>query len=1546
MAKNSRNQVQSSQNTLRSLTNSPQLQQTINSLLKALNQKNDRSAFEFTENLQWEIDWRGGQGILFQMANPNNHVMRDLDFLELKNEVIHLDELSTIVQNGMQMPNNSPMWAAFESVLVDEITREFKQLIDQSPVLKSLKSDFMAHISGVRSPEVLISLIDGFASNLNNANQKKEFQKIIKDYKISFSIIAQRLQAKWLDMSSLQNPYTQWSAENKVLWDGILSQLVIGRFQGRVQDLNTLVEWSIGVFDRALPTFAIFFEKYPFDYQALQQKYPEKWEEIEALQTQAGEAKDDATLEQINQQIQNLEFSLYLQSLSEQNAQLAQVMQKLVASNCDFLKLSSAELDCLMKEIVEITLDKYKDKNLIKVFEQMGGSGFETFFRELFDMSKTSLKLWGVDLPITKKILGNTPHALQNLEAFAQMDLPLEFELKNIDQAGISVENRASLEALFETEMSDDKKSIKLWGRDIGKLLYLWTMSNQDKWFENFERKEVLDKGIGNLFSETASDVKRVELEKLKDQLQDEEESKNKKEESPEELIEKWVKELNEFWNGIKGGKSETGPQVWDYLYFEDSALDSMIPPYDVGWGDGSQEKVRMEISRVDNETGEISFKMYGTEIALWQKDEGVEHTLDMAFFVEKMKEKKNLIKIPVDQQSSKWIIDSLANADVSADKLWWVKIEDGKLMFDQYDEEWNPTQVEATHFSVYDRISDQKSGFSRAKIIYQTKMIDKNTVEVSGEVPDMNWETKRYKKTMKLSDFLLFVANKHLLPKTKDQVEAELKSQGEIPGKKQKIWKWMSIRAMTSSFKTVWKDLNAKIEARYKEQDDLCLNWLVDDFGIYDKIAKIAPTPVVKGAAKRLRDEAITKVEGKTRSVIEDWLKKFEGMVDFATFFRTGKDDFTGLSQGMLWGKTLQQILESGQSVVNNPTLRPIMAAAMLANHNKWAWLYRNIQGGENKALWIKCLLGDDHHKRYMEMKNDLIARIQSGAVDADQLQDRLQTSEIDYIINNIQGADAGLDFWSVNNNDKTLRKIYSNKFASALIEIKKKKPESTIESTYAELKNGHQNFDKAFNDFKAMIKSGRFEKGIANLMRMVDLTGKSKERMDQVRRAFSFVVLSGMMNRYGGNKSMRRFFDQLAITLQIPTAFWTKKRDHWDDAWHLMDKIPPAEWQQFFSQYLEEKGLKKSDFSHRSGKIDYAGFMDHLWHWRDMNQAQVNGYFDSLFIREWGKNEKGEVEKPKFDPIEKKVNDQLWKRQSDKVYANWAKNPVLMSLNGLQKGVEVFQLNMGYNQNGFDWEDADVRNDKALFRKEVTNDLKATLERQKNANEGRGNPADIMNLFLKIFSTRMTEADYPGLVSIIKTARYIKQKQDEKITLQKEGVPLNLGIYQNGDSGLILDYFLRSKLLTMRNFAPPIELQKFVEVFVQYFQDNLWEMDDNVLKEVFWEKVLKDTDAKAKLLIPWPEYNKYNGGEIISPDEEDSEDEEENNTNLPLSKKQQNAERNKMRKFYNQEDFLNKSIIEMEKRMEKSGLRTKSLSGVSKQSSVSYAQQVYWGD
>lgn len=98
-------------------------------------------------------------------------------------------------------------------------------------------------------------------------------------------------------------------------------------------------------------------------------------------------------------------------------------------------------------------------------------------------------------MPISKKVVSNQPYSLQNLEAFAQMELPLEFEINDLDKAGLSVENRVSLEKLFAGEMSDDKKTLKLSGKDLGKILYLWLMS-QDKGFENFERKGLVDNGI------------------------------------------------------------------------------------------------------------------------------------------------------------------------------------------------------------------------------------------------------------------------------------------------------------------------------------------------------------------------------------------------------------------------------------------------------------------------------------------------------------------------------------------------------------------------------------------------------------------------------------------------------------------------------------------------------------------------------------------------------------------------------------------------------------------------------------------------------------------------------------------------------------------------------------------------------------------------------------------------------------------------------------------------------------------------------------------
>lgn len=71
-------------------------------------------------------------------------------------------------------------------------------------------------------------------------------------------------------------------------------------------------------------------------------------------------------------------------------------------------------------------------------------------------------------------------------------------------------------------------------------------------------------------------------------------------------------------------------------------------------------------------------------------------------------------------------------------------------------------------------------------------------------------------------------------------------------------------------------------------------------------------------------------------------------------------------------------------------------------------------------------------------------------------------------------------------------------------------------------------------------------------------------------------------------------------------------------------------------------------------------------------------------------------------------------------------------MSIKGLQKGAEVFRANMNYDKNGFSGENADQRNDKAAFRKDLTKDLSARV----SARVSQIEPPDMMALYLKIFN------------------------------------------------------------------------------------------------------------------------------------------------------------------------------------------------------------------
>ncbi len=126
----------------------------------------------------------------------------------------------------------------------------------------------------------------------------------------------------------------------------------------------------------------------------------------------------------------------------------------------------------------------------------------------------------------------------------------------------------------------------------------------------------------------------------------------------------------------------------------------------------------------------------------------------------------------------------------------------------------------------------------------------------------------------MSYSDFLLFLNEKNLTPKTEKQVEADKKAFEDIPSTTKRNWKRVSVQSMIYSIKNVWKNLTSKIDEYYKGQDEACLDWLVSSVGIYKMVGDtFSWIPSVKSASDQLHYDQLSKAEKNTRKSIEDWI-------------------------------------------------------------------------------------------------------------------------------------------------------------------------------------------------------------------------------------------------------------------------------------------------------------------------------------------------------------------------------------------------------------------------------------------------------------------------------------------------------------------------------------------------------------------------------------------------------------------------------------------------------------------------------------------------
>lgn len=267
-----------------------------------------------------------------------------------------------------------------------------------------------------------------------------------------------------------------------------------------------------------------------------------------------------------------------------------------------------------------------------------------------------------------------------------------------------------------------------------------------------------------------------------------------------------------------------------------------------------------------------------------------------------------------------------------------------------------------------------------RYNVLYKVTPNADHTITVESDFVHHDGESKTYKHKMTYSDFLFFLKEKNLTPKTQQQAMEEQKASQDVLSSSKRKWKFTSIHSIVYGIKNIWKNLNSKLDEYQKEQDEAFLGHLVNEVGIYKILGNtLGFIPSIKDAANKLHEEAMLKQEGEIRKSIEAWINKFKSMQDYANLFEKGFDHPNGYTLDAVIGKgnTLQKILLSGKSVYNNDTLRPIMAAAMIANLRNGKGLYRGLSGKDNQGLWVKCLLGDGHYARYRKIRADVLDQI-----------------------------------------------------------------------------------------------------------------------------------------------------------------------------------------------------------------------------------------------------------------------------------------------------------------------------------------------------------------------------------------------------------------------------------------------------------------------------------------------------------------------------------------------------------------------------------------
>jgi len=744
---------------------------------------------------------------------------------------------------------------------------------------------------------------------------------------------------------------------------------------------------------------------------------------------------------------------------------------------------------------------------------------------------------------------------------------------------------------------------------------------------------------------------------------------------SPEDKEKTPYTEFMNEWNDLKW-YAFAGEKDTEHWFVEGTRLfipfsDSQVYPKHEG-----KAWLYMEIVTINKSAWTFTVKLRWGELWLWSY-EGKSQTL--ALTAGSLKHLKDSFGDVYKFPSPKWVsmqdeISLLESAWLTKDLdkcFWGIKRDGSKFSFTQGDY----SGKEVTHFGRYeagvgeDYDVEKQDRYS----LYTIKHNANGTVSLSWEFKD-DKTIRKYSRDMDYPTFILFVKEKGLQPKSKEQAELLKKKQDLKDKETATTRRGFSINNIVSFFTNGFSKVKDAIKKYDEERAEDLTDLLTGQWTLYSMIGSLIPSARIAGAFENMSVDYFAERDSRIWKKVEKWKKIYED------------GDF-----GLIYNTHIGPMLRGEKKIV--PHYKA--AAMLLAMINKGKWPYNRNPEFAAQGMRVALLMWKDHQQRYLAMREKMIKELHQwsslyGSQWTDAKKNEILELEMKYIVHVMDARQLGIQ------DGDTTKYYFYGKYSKQFIDelegsYTKFFEQSTVEEWVGKVK--WSSFDFARAEYFRLL-GDRPQQAIP-FLKVMAMKAMNESQWKVFEMAVMVWMLSGIFLTMTRSET-QGMIKNICRTRWFVPGIWVKDINQQDKLQRMLDIFSGGA----FSTHEFGKGkLKYSAHTFSYGNMS-GNTKNFIWGFEKWITDQwridaLSKFFDLTGKDASGKNTLLDIHSdPKTSLEDKKIIEEFIANTNEKnesLDTDVRNNPYAISWSILTKSQSAVHQMMKFDQNGFAGKDGD---------------------------------------------------------------------------------------------------------------------------------------------------------------------------------------------------------------------------------------------------------------